>query len=184
MIAGAAAPVPAVVTAALDWGMAGLESEIGTAGSLGAALALDPGPAGGWSSIVEQISFLYRGRERSAPLEELPKSAIITEVRFRLSLDDGAARRSALEVLRRGPRSPWFERTPRVRPREELRRVALSGARLRAVVMPEPSPELLVNVGGATAADFSLLHRSALERVEKRRGVKLSSRIRWVGRNA
>ena len=53
--------------------------------------------------------------------------------------------------------------------------------RLRQVAIPELAPELLVNLGEGTAADLSLLHRSAIERVSRVHGIELVSRIKWTG---
>jgi UDP-N-acetylenolpyruvoylglucosamine reductase len=43
---------------------------------------------------------------------------------------------------------------------------------------------LLCNLGAGTAADLLMLHKSAIERVDKARGIELESRIEWIGTEA
>jgi hypothetical protein len=38
-----------------------------------------------------------------------------------------------------------------------------------------------VNLGGGTAADMQLLHRSAMDQVSRVQGEELRSRVRWLG---
>ncbi|HMV69981.1 MAG TPA: hypothetical protein PKA64_24285 [Myxococcota bacterium] len=66
--------------------------------------------------------------------------------------------------------------------RRLLRRSALGDVRLRDVAVPSVCPELLVNLGDATAKDLALVHRSVVERVHQVTGLELGDRMRWVGR--
>ena len=53
--------------------------------------------------------------------------------------------------------------------------------RLRQAAIPVAAPELLVNLGGSTAADLALLSKSAYDRIRKIRGEVVESRARWFG---
>ena len=76
--------------------------------------------------------------------------------------------------------SSWYA-PARAPLREVFASVRLQRVRLRSVAIPETATETLVNLGGGTAADLALLHRSAVERVKVTRGFELDSRVMWAG---
>jgi UDP-N-acetylenolpyruvoylglucosamine reductase len=144
-------------------------------GSLGASITLDDG----WEPWVRTVRFVHRGREREddlAALRARGPNAWVVEVQLDLSpLED---------PMEPGPVRPgsWY-----VPPKNDLvsdlmRQTATAGTRLRGVVIPEASPEMLVNVGGGTAKDLALLQKSAIERLHKETGVLLEGRMTWMGR--
>ncbi len=179
---GAAYPVPALVAAAAAAGASGLEGHACTAGSVGAAVLHDDG----WDDLVTAVSALKRGRAAEVTLDEARKRRpIVLSVSLRLAISDPAAvRRRTDAALAKGapvPPGSWYEPVKRHSLRELLGSVRLPMVRLRQVAIPSGAPELLVNLGGGTATDLALLHRSAVERVKKVRGIELSARLKWVG---
>lgn len=179
---GAAVPVPAVVAAAAGAGMGGLEGLACAPGSVGASVLLDDG----WSEVVESVSVLRRNGAADVGLDEArKKKPVVLSVRLRLAEGTPAEvlrrTREAWRRLRPQPPSSWYESPRRGSLRKVLGAVRLDEVRLREVAIPESAPELLVNLGGGTAADLALLHRSVVERVSKVRGEDLVSRARWIG---
>ncbi len=176
---GAGAPMPALVERAAAAGRVGLERFAGVPGSLAGSVLHDEG----WDDLVEEIYVLQRGSRRSMSLPDARrKRPIVLGARLRLEQRDPVVARKALDAAWRKARpSTWYVAPPRMDVREVLRSVRLPLVRLRQVAVPELAPELLVNLGSGTAADLLLLHRSAIERVEKARGIDLGSRIGWLG---
>jgi UDP-N-acetylenolpyruvoylglucosamine reductase len=67
--------------------------------------------------------------------------------------------------------------------RTALLDASLGGVRLRQVLIPAVAPEIMVNLGGATAADLALVERSVVDRVKRLQGIELEPRVRWAGRH-
>jgi UDP-N-acetylmuramate dehydrogenase len=179
---GAAAPMPALVHAAAIAGAQGLESRACEAGSFGASLLADEG----WDEIVKAVLVLRRDSVAETTLEDARrKRPIVLGARLLLAADDPAAvaKRTAQTWSKQlpVPCGSWYERVGKKPVRERLRASRLQMVRLRDVLIPDLAPELLVNLGGGTAADLALLHRSATERVARIQGEELPSRIKWVG---
>ena len=177
--AGAAVPVVAVVAAARDAGLRGIESFAAVQGSLGASLALDEG----WSDWVSSVRFLHRGKVREGPADEvLGGKRIVLGATLRLAQGDPA--KIAKDISKRladdHPGS-WYLPPKRRNLRKIFQSVQLPMVRLRRVAIPDAAPETLVNLGGGTAADLALLHKSASDRVKKSRGLDLDSRLKWIG---
>ncbi len=184
--AGAALPVGALVAATVGAGHGGLEELAGVPGTLGAALALDPGPGRGWGGVVEVVYFLNRGRIREGTLEEAlkPRSPVIVGARFLLDLSDRERLEARVRARLAASRAwSWYAAPGRVDPRKLLGQASVGGVRLRDVMVPEAAPEMMVNLGGATAADLALLERSVVDRVSRERGVELKGAVRWAGRH-
>lgn len=183
--AGAALPVPAVVEAARREGRSGLAELAAIPGTVGASILLDSG----WEDVVDAVWVIHRGRAVWKPLDEVQgRKRLVIGVRLalgRTSVSDETKRiRKRLSSPRLAPPNSWYVPPKRGRLREILGSVELPDVRLRRVHIPESGPEVLVNLGGGTAADLYLLHRSALDRVKAVRGVVLDSRIRFIGRRA
>lgn len=181
---GAGAPMPALVELAARRGRGGLEAFVGAPGSFAGCLLHDDG----WDELVAEVYVLQRGVRRSMSLPDARrKQPIVLGARLELPERDPAEVRRAVDAAWRGMRpTPWYvvpkagnRRPPDVR--EVLASVRLPLVRLRGVAVPALAPELLVNLGDGTAADLLLLHRSAIERVSKVRGIDLGSRIGWMG---
>lgn len=164
---GAAIPL-AVVGARL----AGCQRLLRAPGTLGASLKLDPL----WYDVVSEVRYVDRGREKTGPLLEFQKqrNAILCEAHL-LRYDT---------PHNPGPFRPggWFSPLVDEDVNEVLREAALADTRLRDVMIPAPQPELLVNLGGASAKDLALLQKSVIERVLSQRGVQLENAMHWLGR--
>ena len=180
---GAGAPVPALVALAERWGWTGLEPFACTPGSLGAAVLFDDP----WEPLVEAVGTIRRDKVVEAKLSTVRRrrSSVVVWVRLRLQAAEPVfvARRTAHHWLGGTPSPPgaWYEPPRRGSARAVLRSVQLPLVRLRRVAIPEEAPECLVNLGGGTAADLALLHRSAIDRVKSVRGLTLGSQLKWLG---
>ncbi|MBA2321843.1 MAG: hypothetical protein H0V89_11905 [Deltaproteobacteria bacterium] len=178
---GAAVPVPALVARAAEKGCAGIEDFAATAGSFGASLALDDG----WDDVVADVEVLHRNKVVAMPLAEARKGKVILGATLALKdAEPDAVRRRvdrALAATSRTKASSWYAVPGKQSLREVFASVLLPRVRLREVAIPSTAPELLVNLGGGTAADLLLLHRSAVERVKSTRGIELDSRVLWAG---
>jgi UDP-N-acetylmuramate dehydrogenase len=176
---GAAVPVPALVAAARDAGWSGVSSFAGIPGSFGASLALDAG----WEPWVTSVRFLYRGKVREAQLADIQGRQRVL-LGATLHLGEGNSerlRKATRKALAAAHPGSWYAAPKRGTIRHILASAQLPMVRLRRVAIPDAAPETLVNLGGGTAADLALLHKSASERVKKTRGLDLTSRMRWMG---
>jgi UDP-N-acetylmuramate dehydrogenase len=180
---GAGAPVPAVVAVAESHGLTGLEGFATTPGTVGAAVLFDDG----WAEVVEAVQTISRDKVVDAELDKLrrKKKGVVVRVRLRLKVDPSGTvpqrTRAVWRAQQPGPPNSWFEPLRKQSARSVLRTVQLPLVRLRRVAIPETAPECLINLGGGTAADLALLHRSAVDRVKKVRGISLESPLKWVG---
>lgn len=183
---GAGVPLPALVARMQQTGCAGLEALACVPGSVGASVALDDG----WADVVTAVTVLHRGRPVEVDLADARggKRVVLGVALHTRSDTSDAVRRRVRKVLAAaaGARpapvpSSWYEQPKKGTLRELFASVSLPMVRLRGVAIPDGAPELLVNLGGGTAADLALLQRSAMERVRATRGVELSSRILWAG---
>lgn len=174
---GAAMPVPAALALAARHGLAADRELYSVPGSFGASVLLDD-----W---VVQGAVVARGKRVSkvdgAVLGPRYKGVVLSAVVQLEPVGQSEANTRLVRELRK-PRVPpgsWVG-GPRAL-RSVLRRASLERVRLRQVAIPVEAPELMVNLGGGTARDLQMLHKSAIERVRKVRGVKLESRIKWIG---
>jgi len=178
---GASVAVPALVARAAALGAAGIEHFAATAGSFGASLALDEG----WDDVVSDVHALHRGKAVAMSLNDARKGKVILGATLTLREDRPESVRKrvdkALAATSRSRESPWYAVPGKQSLREVFASVLLPRVRLREVAIPSTAPELLVNLGGGTAADLMLLHKSALERVKSTRGIELDSRVLWAG---
>jgi UDP-N-acetylenolpyruvoylglucosamine reductase len=117
------------------------------------------------------------------------RKPLVTRVVFELSPDEpDRVRKNIRKALRKSgsnagkSSSSWYSRLDRAKFRRTIERQNLPGARLRGAAVPSASPEMLVNLGGGTAEDLALLHRSILTRMRKEHDGKLDSVIRWMGK--
>ncbi len=141
-------------------------------GSVGGSLISDPG----WDAWVDGVWVHARGSEREIGVEELRTrnaNGLVTAVRIR----PVAAPAPGTDAV-----AGWFGIEKGLDLRGVLRRANMGGVRLRDVWIPEVAPELLVNLGGASAKDLALLQRSAMDRLMQVSGVEITDRMRWVGR--
>jgi UDP-N-acetylmuramate dehydrogenase len=184
LIVGAGAPLAAAVAVAVASGLGGLEALACRPGSLGASLALDPGPEGGWSGLVEEVRYVSRGKVKAGTLEEAReiKAPWFVSATLRLAPADPVSASRAVDKAWSKPLHPrWFAPLSRGSTRTQIERAGLPGVRVRQVLIPEADPEVLVNLGGATARDLALVERTVVERVLRERGVELQPAVLWAG---
>ncbi len=180
---GAARPVPAMVARAMTLGQSGLEPFACTAGSLGAALVHDDG----WDDVVDTVQVWRRGRITDVDPTDVrgKKTAIVVGATLTLEVSTvGRVTARTRQVLAKAepvPPGSWFGAPRSDELRELIRSARLPMVRLRRAAIPRESPELLVNLGGATADDVQLLLRSMVDRVKTVRGETLAPRVRWIG---
>ncbi len=190
---GAAVLLPVLVDAAARAGRTGLERFAVVPGTLGASLLHDEG----WDEIVDAVYVLSRDVRREVPFADLKEQAVVLGARLRLGADEPEAvlQRMHRHWTTRDPVAPgsWYRHAPgrkrgdpkvKAEIRSVLSSVRLPMVRLREVAVPALAPELLCNLGAGTAADLLMLHKSAIERVDKARGIELESRIEWIGTEA
>lgn len=180
---GAARPVPAMVARARVLGQSGLERFACTAGSLGAALVNDDG----WDEVVDKVQIWRRNRITDVDVADVRGKKNVVVVAAMLTLEPStveqvtAATRRALARAEPVPPGSWFGAPQTDELRELIRSARLPMVRLRRAAIPRESPEMLVNLGGATVDDVQLLLRSMVDRVKKVRGEALAPRVRWTG---
>jgi UDP-N-acetylmuramate dehydrogenase len=178
---GAGYPLAALSGAAAAAGQAGLEAFACAPGSVGASLLHDD-----WAGKVAAVQIVRRNQVVEVELAEVQKKRpVVLSARLALEPDDPA------QVLRRttdlwakqkpAPCSSWYDPPRRGSLRRLLSSVRLPMVRLRQVAIAGTAPELLVNLGGGTAADFMLLHRSISDRISRVQGEDLQSRVKWLG---
>ncbi len=183
LVAGAGCPVPVLVALAERHGLSGLEDMACTAGSVGAAVKLDDA----WEPLVTVVRTIRRDKvvEEALPSVRRRKGSVVLGVRLVLRQDTptavAARTRDRWRAQRPVPACSWFQAPRRGDVRDILQSAALPLVRLRRTAIPEVAPECLVNLGGGTAADLALLHKSALDRVKKVRAIDLGRTISWVG---
>lgn len=181
---GAATPIPALLAITMAARVGGLLARACTAGSVGASVRLDEG----WQEVVEEVTWLDRQQIRRTDYATMKskKSVVILGVRLRLP-EVGHAYIHEVETAWRlaTPRPPgsWYHSEDVASVRQALHKASLQRVRLRKVVIPSTAPELVVNLGGGTAADLALLQRCTVERVLRSRGVTLEPKMLWAGRH-
>jgi len=182
---GAAVPMPALIATLAAAGQSGLEHLTGLPGTLGAALALDDGPPGGWDKVLVSVYYLHRGKIRTGPLLKARRgSAIITGALLRLGPGDPEELRTQVRArLREVGRltCSWYQTPPKETVHALLKGAEITEIRLRSVAVPRAAPEMLVNLGQGTAHDLALLFRSVVDKVQRMRGVELRPQVRWLG---
>jgi UDP-N-acetylmuramate dehydrogenase len=178
---GAGTPIAALASLAAELGLSGVEKLCTRAGSVGASLRLDPG----WEGLVGAVRFVRRGRicEGSLTAARAPRAVILScelNLRSMGMAEVQAKTRNAWRRRPDGPPGAWFE-VARGSVRAVLRASALDAVRVRRAALPRASPETVVNLGGAPSADLALLQRTAEVRVRERTGIKIASRMKWIG---
>ncbi|TVQ91699.1 MAG: FAD-binding protein [Deltaproteobacteria bacterium] len=178
---GAACPCPALAWRLVQAERTGLEGLARVPGSVGAALALDEGSI---RERLTQVQIWSRGGARWVAPPKGCGSKLILAARFELPSAPGAQILERTRRALRGARSlpSWYRPPKRGQAGVELVRVGVAGVRLRGASIPEVAPEMLINAGRGSAADLQLLHRTALDRVARMRGVELKSAISFLGR--
>lgn len=181
---GAAVPVCLVALAAAKAGLSGLEAFANHGGSIGASLALDTGPEGGWDAHVRQASWYARGGVRTGDIKTARKlkKPLFLGVTLTLTHRDAAAiAKSMAATWTKSRTGLWWKPLSRGSMRNAIGRANLPGVRVRELVIPEGNPDMLVNLGGATAKELAFFERMVVDRVRRERGIDLATRMVWAG---
>jgi UDP-N-acetylmuramate dehydrogenase len=200
--AGAAAQFGAMVLAAVDNGLAGLEFGEGIPGTVGGGLVMNAGAFGGEMARVvtaiqgvtatgaartlapEEARFAYR---RS----ELPPRFVITRVDFHLERGDRDALRARVMELKakRAARQPKdvpnagsiFKNPPGNFAGRLLEGAGLKGTQIGGAAFSDRHANFIVNLGGARADEVRSLIDIARHKVKETSGVWLDPEVRLIG---
>jgi UDP-N-acetylmuramate dehydrogenase len=201
LVAGAAAPLPSVVSRAAREGLAGMECLAGIPGTVGGALRMNAGTRSGQiSDVVEKVWLLEKTggntQVRWVDCSEigfayresgLAAGQVVLAVRFRLEMDRSEAilARMKKQLAARRESQPygemsagcWF-RNPegdsagRLIDEAGMKGLTCGGARVSTV-----HANFLVNTGSATAADLFELANKVREGVRKKFGIELEEEV-------
>jgi UDP-N-acetylmuramate dehydrogenase len=202
IVAGAAAQFGALVAAAVQCGLAGLEFGEGIPGSVGGGLVMNAGAFGGEIARVvrlvhgaagggelraltrDEVRFTYRRTE-------LPRGFIITRVDFELERGDLQALRARVAELhgKRAARQPKtepnagsiFKNPPGNFAGRLLEGAGLKGVRMGGAAFSDRHANFIVNLGGARAEEVRALMEMARRRVGETSGVWLEPEVKLVG---
>lgn len=201
--AGAGASLARAVNLAGRQGLAGLEWAAGIPGTVGGAVAMNAGAAGGcMADVTEAVTLLDRdgavhqmdGRELPASYRRrnLPEGSLVVGALLKLTPDDPQAvaermravldRRRAGQPLQARTAGSVFMNPPgdfagRLIEQAGLKGLARGGARVSPV-----HANFIENTGGATAGDLIGLMDLVAAQVKQRFGVELRREVRVVGR--
>ena len=177
---GGALPVAAALAFAAEHGLAADYPLYTSPGSFGASVLLDD-----WDVVAGRVAQTRRIRDVEGGTLGPRFKGVVLQATVRLERVGAPEAEARLHRALRSepvPVSSWVGTGGRAGSvRSVLRRASLERVRLRQVAIPVEAPELMVNLGGGTARDLQLLHKSAIERVQRVRGVKLASRMKWIG---
>lgn len=162
---GAGAAVGVLRRVAETHGLGGLHRFESAVGSVGASVVCDAG----WQDRILEARGWTRGRVGPVAVDAVARCALLVEVTLRLPARRGRARAGLRGATLTGGDDL----------RATLRAAPLDEARLRGVGVPSAAPELLVNFGAGTSEDLRVLHRAVRERVERRLGRTLETRLVW-----
>lgn len=200
--AGASAQFGALVHAAVDRGLAGLEFGEGIPGSVGGALIMNAGAFGG---ELARVVSAVRGATREGQLKRLakpevnfdyrrshlPAGYVITGVEFELSAGDRAALLARVAELKakRAARQPLgmpnagsiFKNPPGNFAGRLLESCGLKGERIGGAAFSQQHANFIVNLGNARAAHVRELMEMARQRVEEKTGVRLEPEVKLIG---
>jgi len=181
---GALYPAAAVGAWAIANKRAGLESLFGRAGTIGEAWS-----EGALGDRVREVRALRAAKVSTCAPEKLPKSAL--PVWFELITTEGDPRKLAREADSRRKRrrrigdglpGRVFADPNRAGAAEAVSVAGLCGVRLRQARIGLIEPNNIINLGGATARDLTLLMKLVQDRVKLMSGVELKPLAKPVGR--
>ena len=183
-------------------GLAGLEFASGIPGTLGGAVVMNAGAYGGEIAQVILGAEVLSG-DRILPLsrEELELSyrhsrmqrtgELLLSARFSLTPDDPESIRLRMADLqqRRRDKQPlnypsagsFFKRPEGAYAAQLIDEAGLKGCRIGGAMVSDKHAGFLVNVGGATAADFIALMHHVQETVYRSSGFRLEPEVRILG---
>ena len=202
--AGAGLSLSQLAAFARDEGLAGLEFASGIPGTVGGGIYMNCGAYGSeMKDVVEsslvlgadgEISVL-RARQHGFSYRHsalMDNGDIVLAATFRLQPDASAEIGARMEELnaRRREKQPLnlpsagsaFKRPKEGFAAQMIDEAGLKGLSVGGAAVSEKHAGFLVNLGGATAADFLALMLLVRERVADRFGVLLEPELRFVGR--
>jgi len=200
--AGAAAQFGALVEAAVERGLAGLEFGEGIPGSVGGGLVMNAGAFGGeLARVVTMVHGVTNQGERKALTPEkvkfayrrteLPAGFMITRVEFDLAEGDREVLRARVAELKekRASRQPRgypnagsiFKNPPGNFAGRLLEGCGLKGERMGGAAFSECHANFIVNLGDARAAEVRALIDLARKKVKESTGVWLEPEVKLVG---
>ena len=200
--AGAAAQFGALVKAAVEMGLEGLEFGEGIPGTVGGGLVMNAGAFGGEIARVvtlvhgvteagelraltkDEVKFAYRRTE-------LPLNFVITRVDFELQQGDREHLRARVADLhaKREARQPRnvpnagsiFKNPPGTFAGKLLEGAGLKGTRVGDAAFSDKHANFIVNLGEARAAEVRALIEMARNKVKEQSGVWLEPEVKLVG---
>ena len=200
LLTGAAATLTGAIEASAAYGLAGMECLAGIPGTVGGAVFMNAGTREGEISDVirevrvfdgedihwlpaEKLGFSYRS-------SNLPETHIILEARLGLALSTEEEVRSRIQVLKekRKETQPsglpsagcWFRNPEGDSAGRLIDEAGMKGIRVGNAQVSEVHANFLVNLGGATTADFLTLAEKVRGTVHKRFGVMLQEEVKVI----
>jgi UDP-N-acetylmuramate dehydrogenase len=201
IVAGGGVSLMALAVAARDAGLSGLENLSGIPSSLGGAVRINAGSYGSeiFDLLVSATLVSPAGEVRTAPAGEIAHAYrwtalcesgdVVAEARLRLVPKDGeaiGARMAEVAARRRDalPRQPnagsIFKNPPGLFAGKLLEACGLKGRRVGGAEVSPVHANVIVNTGGATAADVKTLMEAMRNAVRERFGIELQPEIQIV----
>ena len=204
VVAGGGVSLMSLAIATQKAGLSGLENLSGIPSSLGAAVRINAGSYG--SEIFEVLVAVdlvsTRGERRTVPASEIPHGYrwtalsgtddVVSGVALRLfpkPAEQIAARIEEVTAKRKGalPKQPnagsIFKNPPGLFAGKLLEECGLKGRRIGGAEISPVHANVIVNLGGATAADVKRLMEEMKRAVKNRFGIELQPEIRIVTEN-
>lgn len=198
--AGAGAALPAVVRAAAESGLTGLEWACGIPGSVGGGVIMNAGAYGGQlGDRLTRVEVLTDGEIVSVPARDLEfvyrsvsglPQGIITAAEFGLRSGEVGAIYAKMREYAESRRlaqpggrtfGSAFARVDGRSAGWYIERAGLKGRRAGGAYISEKHANFIVNDGGATAADVRELLDVMKLTVYARFGVRLTEEVRYIG---
>jgi len=200
VLAGAAVSLPAAVATAAENGLSGMECLAGIPGTVGGAVFMNAGTNRGEISDVVHEVRLFDGRDAlwisgeelgfSYRSSSIPEGNIILDVRLQLtpsSRKEVGLRMEAQTQSRRAAQPSgvlsagcWFRNPEGDSAGRLIDEAGMKGEKCGGAQVSEIHANFLVNLGGATTADFLTLAEKVRETVHKRFGVMLEEEVRVI----
>jgi len=200
---GSAVLLSRLSSAALDWGLTGLEFAQGIPGSVGGAVTMNAGAYGGEiSQVLMQVTALERdGTKRVLSSADCDLSyrhscfsdgeLLICRAVFALApgkreeiaarMEDLSCRRRAKQPLEWPSAGSMFKRPQGHFAAELIDRCGLKGCTVGGAQVSEKHAGFVINRGGATCADVLALVEQVKERVLAQTGVELEMEVKVLG---
>lgn len=200
LLAGAAVPLPVVVTSSAEGGLSGMECLAGIPGTVGGAVFMNAGTRSGEiADVVHEVRLLDGKDAKWVPGGELgfsyrsssiPEGNIILDVRIKLTPSSRKEVRSRIkaqagrrqETQSSGVPSAgcWFKNPVGDSAGRLIDEAGMKSERCGGAQVSEVHANFLVNLGGATTSDFLTLAEKVRETVHERFGVMLLEEVRII----